>query len=180
MSRTRGLSFLSDQRVCISFGTESGPHSVIRSASTVLTKLSRSIRRARRPSWLRRARIARPTSSRAAWPTSKLAQTQLYSPLELSSSARACRIDVLPVCRGACRTKYFSLNEPQDLHQAHTFQRRDAVVLRGVDGPFGVEVFRAHPKYGRRPARMASRECALRRQPTCRTLLAMGTDRTVG
>ena len=53
--------------------------------------------------------MASGTSSRAVWPTSKFAYTQPYSPVALSVSARALSVEVLPVWRGAWRTKYFLL-----------------------------------------------------------------------
>ena len=53
-------------------------------------------------------------------------------------------------------------------------------MVAGIDRPCGVEVSHAHPKYGMRPARIASRECALPPQRMCRALSAMGSDQTGG
>ena len=130
------------QRVSASRRAPAGPERARIAGQNSSRNPSRSVDRAREASSSRMACIASSRSSRAAWADSTLAYTQRNSPRSppFRRSRSASREEVLPVCRGACSTKYPLLpDELQDLGEIEAFERRDAVVVRGDDGTFGVE-----------------------------------------
>ena len=91
-------------------------------------------------SWPRMARMAAPTSSRADWPISTFTYTHRNRPLPFSSSISASSAEVLPVWRGACRTKYLRCSmSKQDGGQIEPRQRRDEIVNLGIDRPCRIE-----------------------------------------
>ena len=80
------------------------------------------------------------TSVRADWPISTFTYTQRCPPAACRRSRSASSADVLPVCRGACSTKYRRWrDQAQHALQVEPLERGDAVVLPRIDRPGGVE-----------------------------------------
>ena len=139
ISSTSGFGSAMHQLVNASLRASSGPDSVKMSGQALWRNSSPS-KRAREASRLRMARMARPVSSRAAWPTSTFVCTHRKSLPRFSRSRSAMRAEVLPVCRGACSTIVpFVPDHVQELVEIHPVQRRDMVVVLGADGAFRIE-----------------------------------------